>query len=284
MPRPKLLIATHNPGKVREYCALLGDVPFDLVSLSDAGINEAVDETGTTFEDNARLKAQAYAAASGLTTLADDSGLEVDALGGQPGVRSARYGEDASAEKGSLNLSDQDRVTLLLRNLDRVPWDRRTARFRCVIAVANPHTPKQSEAHTPCHSEAHTPCHSEAHTPCHSEAHTPCHSEAHTPCHSEERSDEESKTPIPQPNTTAQDKNPASQLTFLEGTVEGVIQYEPMGNNGFGYDPVFYLPSYGLTMAQLTMEEKNRISHRAQAAQKAVALLRRWHGPHQEGQ
>ena len=126
--------------------------------------------------------------------------------------------------------------------MDGVPWDRRTARFRCVIALANPHTPGQSEARIPCHSQ------------------TP------SLCHSEERSDEESETPSRQPNTTEQDKHPASEVTFLEGAVEGVIQYEPMGNNGFGYDPVFYLPSYGLTMAQLPMEEKNRISHRAQAA------------------
>ncbi len=252
MPLPKLLIATHNPGKIREYRALLGDAPFDLVSLSDAGITEEVEETGDTFEDNALLKAQAYAAASGLLTLADDSGLEVDALDGAPGIRSARYGEDIVDKAVAKNLSDQDRVTLLLSNLDGIPWDRRTARFRCVIAVANPPTP----------------------------------------CHSEKRSDEESKIPSRQrdksvqaPTQTVttpshQDKNPASELTLLEGSVEGVIQYEPMGNNGFGYDPVFYLPFYGLTMAQLPMEEKNRISHRSQAAQKAVALLHRWHESH----
>ena len=251
MPLPELLIATHNPGKVREYRALLGDVPFELASLSDAGINYEVDETGSTFADNARLKAREYAASSGLITLADDSGLEVDALGGQPGVRSARYGEDTVTKPGLGKLSDQDRVRLLLRNLDGVPWDRRTARFRCVIAIANL-----------CINTTANPS---------------------TPCRSEERSDEESKTPVPQPNTTAQDKNSASQLTFLEGSVEGVIQYEPMGNNGFGYDPVFYLPSYGLTMAQLPLEEKNRISHRAQAAEKAVALLRQWHELHREG-
>ena len=244
MPLPKLLIATHNPGKVREYQALLGNLPFQLTSLTDAGISEEVDETGDTFEANARLKACKYASVSGLTTLADDSGLEVDALDGQPGVRSARYGEDIVDKNGARKLSDQDRVTLLLGNLDGVPWDRRTARFRCVIAVAYPHTPRQSEAPTSCHSE--------------------------------ERNDEESQAPSPQPNTTAQDKTSAYELTFLEGAVEGVIQYEPMGDNGFGYDPVFYLPSYGLTMAQLPMEEKNHISHRAQAAQKAVALLRRW--------
>ena len=263
MPRPKLLIATHNPGKVREYRALLGNVPFDLVSLSDAAITEEVEETGATFEDNARLKARGYAALSGLLTLADDSGLEVDALGGQPGVRSARYGEDTVDKEGSVKLSDQDRVTLLLRNLDGVPWDSRTARFRCIIAIANPHTSY--------------------------------HSEAHTPCHSEERSDEESQVPRPQHHTVVQaptqiaapashqDKNPASQVTLLEGSVEGVIQYKPMGNDGFGYDPVFYLPSYGLTMAQLPMDEKNRISHRAQAAQKAVQLLHRWHESRREG-
>ena len=263
MPRPKLLIATHNPGKVREYCALLGNVPFDLVSLSDAAITEEVEETGSTFEDNARLKACEYAALGGLLTLADDSGLEVDALDGQPGVRSARYGEDTVDKHESRKLSDQDRVTLLLRNLEGVPWDRRTARFRCVIAIANPHTS--------------------------------CHSEAHTPCHSEERSDEESTVPRPQHNTVVQDptqiavptshqdKNPASAVTLLEGSVEGVIQYEPMGNDGFGYDPVFYLPSYGLTMAQLPMDEKNRISHRAQAALKAVEQLHRWHESHREG-
>ena len=258
MPRPKLLIATHNPGKIREYRALLGDVLFELVSLSDAAITAEVEETGSTIEDNARLKACGYAALSRLTTLADDSGLEVDALDGQPGVRSARYGDAAADKDQSPKLSDQDRVTLLLRNLDGVPWDRRTARFRCIIAVANPRTS--------------------------------CHSEAHTSCHSEERSDEESKMPRRQHITVAQDpthiavppsphdQNPASAVTLLEGSVEGVIQYEPMGEGGFGYDPVFYLPSYGLTMAQLPLEEKNRISHRAQAAQKAVQLLHRWRG------
>ena len=189
--------------------------------------------------------------------MADDSGLQVDALDGAPGVRSARYGEDTGKKDGTRQLSDQDKVTLLLRNLDGVPWDRRTARFRCVIAIAGPTASGVSA--TTLNASSHS-------------------EDSRPPCHSEERSDEESKTPIPQPNTTAQDKKPASQLTFLEGTVEGVIQYEPMGNNGFGYDPVFYLPSYSLTMAQLPMQEKNRISHRAQAAQQAVALLRQYHG------
>ena len=96
MHRPQLLIATHNPGKLREYRGLLGDVPFDLVSLAEVGISHEVEETGSTFQENAGLKARTYAAVSGLPTLADDSGLEVDALGGEPGVRSARYGEQST--------------------------------------------------------------------------------------------------------------------------------------------------------------------------------------------
>ena len=128
----KLLIATGNPGKLREFADLLGDVPYQLVSLRDEGISLEVEETGATFEANARLKAEAYARASGLLTLADDSGLEVDALGGAPGVLSARY--------GGPELSDPERVTLLLRNLDGVPKERRTARFVCLIALATPET------------------------------------------------------------------------------------------------------------------------------------------------
>ena len=124
----KLLIATHNAGKLRELAELLGGIPYQLVSLSDVGIVEDVEETGQTFEENAALKAETYRDLSGLPTLADDSGLEVDALDGEPGVRSARYaGEDAT---------DADRVALLLRNLADAPSEERTARFRCVIAVA----------------------------------------------------------------------------------------------------------------------------------------------------
>ena len=126
---PKLLVATRNAGKLRELTQLLGDVPCDLVSLDDVGIDHEVDETGSTFDENATLKAEAYCRLSGLITLADDSGLEVDALGGEPGVRSARYaGPDAT---------DADRVAFLLAKLDRVrhsaAW---SARFRCAIAIA----------------------------------------------------------------------------------------------------------------------------------------------------
>ena len=126
----KLLIATHNAGKLVELAELLGGIPYQLVSLSDMGIDADVEETGQTFEENATLKAETYRELSGLPTLADDSGLEVDALNGEPGVLSARYaGEDAT---------DADRVALLLRNLADAPSEERTARFRCVIAVAAP--------------------------------------------------------------------------------------------------------------------------------------------------
>jgi XTP/dITP diphosphohydrolase len=126
----KLLIATRNRGKLREYEHLLDDVRLELVDLAEAGIAIQVEETGLTFEENAALKAGTYARASGLLTLADDSGLEVDALGGEPGVRSARYDGRGG--------SDEDRYRLLLRRLEGVPEQERRARFRCVIAIATP--------------------------------------------------------------------------------------------------------------------------------------------------
>ncbi|MBM4458215.1 MAG: XTP/dITP diphosphatase [Chloroflexi bacterium] len=128
---PKLLIATHNLGKVREYRELLVGPPVETTYLDAAGITLEVEETGASFAENTRLKATAYAAASGLLTWADDSGLEVDALDGAPGVYSARY-----AGHGA---SDADRYRKLLNRLAGVPWDRRTARFRCVVAIAAPH-------------------------------------------------------------------------------------------------------------------------------------------------
>jgi XTP/dITP diphosphohydrolase len=162
----ELLIATHNQGKMREYRHLLQDVPLKLVSLDELGISQDIAETGTTFAENAWLKAEGYAGLSGMLTLSDDSGLEVDALGGEPGIHSARYGGDSCA-------SDQERVQLLLRNLAGVPREKRTARFRCVIAICDPDGRKAS----------------------------------------------------------------------VVGSVAGLIQYEAEGNEGFGYDPVFYLHS-----------------------------------------
>ena len=125
-----LLIATHNQGKLREYRALLADLPLKVVNLDEAGVDFDVDETGTTFAENALLKARAYAAATGLLTWADDSGLEVDALDGAPGVYSARYaGPDAT---------DEDRYRKLLHTLAAQPDAPRTARFRCVVALVTP--------------------------------------------------------------------------------------------------------------------------------------------------
>lgn len=128
--RRKLLLATNNRGKIGEYRRLLRDLPFKLVTLADVGITAEVIEVGESLEENARLKATVLSAQSGLLAMADDSGLEVDALGGEPGRLSARYaGEGAS---------DKDRINYLLSRLKDVPWEKRTARFRCVIAVATP--------------------------------------------------------------------------------------------------------------------------------------------------
>ena len=191
----KLLVATNNPGKVREYEALLKGLPLTLTYPAQEGIDIEVEETGSTFTENARLKATTYARASDLLTLADDSGLEVDALGGKPGTRSARY-----AGQGA---SDEDRYRLLLSKLEGVSWEGRTARFRCVIAVARPQ----------------------------------------------------------------------GEVRIAEGTCEGVIAFEPKGEHGFGYDPVFYMQEHGRTMAELEPEIKNRISHRARAAEGARRIL-----------
>jgi len=126
----KLLLATNNQGKARELKLLLRELPFALVLPGELGISADVDEAGATFEENAKIKATVLAKRSGLLSLADDSGLEVEALGGEPGPLSARYaGEGAS---------DKDRVDYLLAKLKRVPWEKRTARFRCVIAIAEP--------------------------------------------------------------------------------------------------------------------------------------------------
>jgi len=195
----RLLVATNNAGKIREYQDLLAGLNLELCGLLDIGITTEVDETGQTFEENARLKAAAYGQASGLLTLADDSGLEVEALGGVPGVYSARY-----AGKGA---TDADRYRKLLVALEGVPWEKRAARFRCVIALAWPNG----------HVEA------------------------------------------------------------FDGQCNGVIAFEPKGTNGFGFDPVFYMPEHGCTMAELPEEKKNRISHRAKAAMLARERLMNAH-------
>ena len=194
----KLLIATGNPGKMRELRALLADVPRELVSLRDVGIDLDVEETGETLEANAALKARTYGAMSGLLTLADDSGLEVDALGGEPGVYSARYaGEGAT---------DAQRIAYLYERLGDTPPSGWQARFRCVIAIVRPDS----------------------------------------------------------------DAAPA----LFEGVCEGRIVKPPRGDNGFGYDPAFEFPHLGRTMAELSQQEKNTLSHRSKAARKAASYLK----------
>ena len=209
----QLLVATRNAGKMREYRELLANHASRLISLDDLGIPDEVEETGDSFRSNAILKASSYARLSGCLTLSDDSGLEVDALQRAPGIYSARYGGDACD-------SDEDRVQLLLENLHGVPWELRTARFRCVTAIAAP----------PGFTLT---------------------------------GDETGRFVV----------SGDTRAATVVGSVAGVIQYEPKGDHGFGYDPVFYLPSYAQTIAQLPLSEKNRISHRADAARKARRIL-----------
>ena len=189
----RLVLATHNRGKRREWQALLEGLPLTLALPDELGLSEPVEETGRTYLENALLKARALAAASGLPALADDSGLEVEALEGAPGLHSARY----------ILGGDEVRYRALLRALEGVPPERRGARFRCVAALV---LPDGREFHT-------------------------------------------------------------------EGVCEGVIQTAPSGEGGFGYDPVFFLPEQGCTMAELSFEAKNRISHRARAAQAMRRVL-----------
>jgi len=204
--RNKLLLATNNQGKVREYKSLLQALPFELVTLAELDIATTVNEVGESLEENARMKATVLAAKSQLLALADDSGLEVDALGGEPGWLSARYaGEGAS---------DRDRVNYLLARLTGIPWEQRTARFKCVIAIATPH----------------------------------------------------------------------GKIELCTGECGGFITFEPRGKQGFGYDPLFYLPQLNKTMAELSLEEKNQVSHRGQAARKVYQALERLKGSKYTGQ
>jgi len=194
---PKLLLATSNPGKIREYRFLLDGLGYQITTLTEEGIAKIVTESGNNYEQNARLKAITYAKLSQLIALADDSGLEVDALNGEPGIQSARFaGETAT---------DAEKVSLLLARLNDVPWEQRTARFKCVIAIATPGG----------HSE------------------------------------------------------------LCYGECQGMIAIEAKGKNGFGYDPIFLLPETGKTMAELPLEIKNQISHRARASQQARQVLQR---------
>lgn len=223
-----LLIATHNPGKMREYRALLADLPLDLVSLDDVGITQTLAENGDTFEANAILKAEGYARLSGLWTWADDSGLAVDALDGKPGVHSARFGGDG--------LSDAQRCHYLLEQLQAHPERPRTARFHCVVALALPYTASAPSANA---------------------------------VDSVADSVDDSVADAFAVDAVAS----VIEVETTEGMLEGCIVETPKGENGFGYDPVFYVPDLGMTLAQAAAEVKNRISHRAQAANRAKAKL-----------
>jgi XTP/dITP diphosphohydrolase len=196
MIKPKLLLATNNPGKIAEMKALLGGLDLDLLTPASLGLDLEVAEDGQTYAENAARKAEAFARLGGLAALADDSGLEVDALAGRPGLHSHRFAPQAGA-------TDADRRAYLLQNLHGKPrpW---TARFRATVAVAAP----------------------------------------------------------------------GRETRLAAGTCEGEIIPEERGTNGFGYDPIFLVPEFGRTMAELTMDEKNRLSHRARAVKNAIPILK----------
>jgi XTP/dITP diphosphohydrolase len=193
--RPVLVLATLNPHKGRELLALLGAVPFQIKLLSEFPGAQLPQETGQTYAENALVKARTAARLTSALALGDDSGLEVDALGGAPGLHTARF--------GGPGLSDRARWELLLERLRDVPPARRTARFRCVIALAGPARGEQ----------------------------------------------------------------------VVEGIVEGVVAEAPRGNDGFGYDPVFFYPPLGRTFGEISDEEKQRVSHRGKALAAARRLL-----------
>jgi XTP/dITP diphosphohydrolase len=192
----QLVIATGNAGKVTEFRDLLRDCGWDVIAPSDIGISVEVEETGATYAENARLKAQAFCQASGLPAIADDSGLEVDALNRDPGVLHHLNGWDG-------NNNDQ-RLQILLDAMKDVPEGKRTGRFFSVIVVVMPD----------------------------------------------------------------------GRMIEEQGVIDGTITLAPAGDNGWGYDPVFLLPERGLTLAQLSDEEKNRVSHRAIAFYKVRQRLR----------
>ena len=225
--RRKILVASTNPGKIAELRAML-DFDVEWVGLSDfPNVNE-VKEDGETFAENARKKAVGYAKTTGLWTIADDSGLVVDALGGEPGVRSARFAgfspqrrQDTKGKKREeRRIIDRKNIEKLLEMLKGVPKEKRTARFVCCLCLASP--PDEPASKTAGKRRA----------------------------------------------------SPEKVLIETEGKLEGVIAEKEMGANGFGYDPIFFVPKLNKTIAQLTREEKNAISHRGNAIRKLKPLLK----------
>ncbi len=193
--KKKLIFATGNEKKMKEIREILGDLDYEILSMKEAGIDMDIVEDGTTFEENAIIKAKAVMEASGSLVLADDSGLEVDYLNKEPGIYSARY----MGENTSYRIKNQ----IILDRLHGVPDILRTARFVCVIAAAFPD----------------------------------------------------------------------GRIETRTGTIEGQIAHEPAGENGFGYDPIFYLPERKMTTAQISPEEKNEISHRGKALRQIKEIL-----------
>ena len=184
----KVVLASKNKHKLEEISKITEKFDMELVLESQLGVDIDVEETGSTFEENSYLKAEAVMKATGLPALADDSGIAVDALNGEPGIYSARYGFDDS-------LDDWGRLQLLLKNTEQVPDDQRQAKFVCVITLVTPQ----------------------------------------------------------------------GQTIQARGEVHGTLLRAPAGENGFGYDPIFYYPPLGKSLAQVTAEEKNQVSHRANA-------------------
>ena len=197
----KILIATTNPGKIAELRAML-DLDIEWVGLSDFANLGEIEEDGATFAENARKKALGYAKATGLWTIADDSGLVVDALGGKPGVKSSRFSGDKLKGQDQ-SLIDHRNIQKVLRLLKAVPKSARKARFVCCLCLASP----------------------------------------------------------------------GKVLVETQGTLEGLIADKEIGQNGFGYDPIFFVPSLNKTVGQLTADEKNAISHRGQAIRKLKPCL-----------
>lgn len=190
----QVVIATKNKGKAKDFEALFQPLGFEVVTMFDVAPDMEIEETGTTFEENAVLKAETLAKELKMIVIADDSGLAVDALDGAPGVYSARYAGDHD---------DEANIVKVLENLAGVPEEKRTARFMCALAIAGPEM----------------------------------------------------------------------DTTTVFGTCEGVILQEKRGTNGFGYDPVFFIPELGRAMAELTPEEKGAISHRGNAIRKLAEAL-----------
>ena len=184
----KVVLASKNPHKLIEISKITEQFDMELVLESELGVDIDVEETGTTFEENSFLKAEAVMKATGLPALADDSGIAVDSLNGEPGIYSARYGFDDT-------LDDWGRLQLLLKNTEHVPDGHRQAKFVCVITLVTPE----------------------------------------------------------------------GQTIQARGEIHGELLREPRGENGFGYDPIFYYPPLGKTTAELAPEEKNQVSHRANA-------------------